>query len=508
MVRPNPGTRRPIILLNTLLFFLLLCATPSPLNGLRANASAKDNSISAGVRGEAVRLISAFMGRCENAIQSQRDCVTQPRHLRNELFAKRNIVTVVLVLPWENEVEESNPERVVASSDDRRITKNRLERGRLEFATHHPEGMADNSPTFQRWELQRGELSPEGTAETAPWSAVPPGLMARSDDVLDRSADFPVRSNARTFYGSEKLYTTFIPRCCGLESPRSVIEPTVSGAWINEPGHNPIGVAEDRRRLPRVKPEQQLRCSASRKARPSQPWALLRNPVGILRRSGTLRCSGVRQTTVQQIDWAGASAPPADWPAVLRDMPFDGEIVLNRDNSIPLMLRAFQSNSVVKALIFLPGVADDFYLVSRDQPKLNIRATNLLAAITALTNATAVRATFQSGFLLLHLERDNLQPKIKIENKPTAARLNTQSHLPRALWIDAHWEKVQPELSEALKLKILPAPKSRDAWHFARHNLAAWNLTDGELLAALSLAEKTTISIQKNKLVFRLYLNR
>ena len=30
--------------------------SPSPLNGLRANASAKDNAIWAGVRGETVRL--------------------------------------------------------------------------------------------------------------------------------------------------------------------------------------------------------------------------------------------------------------------------------------------------------------------------------------------------------------------------------------------------------------------------------------------------------------------
>ena len=27
----------------------------------------------------------------------------------------------------------------------------------LGFATHHPGGMADNSPTFQRWELNFGE---------------------------------------------------------------------------------------------------------------------------------------------------------------------------------------------------------------------------------------------------------------------------------------------------------------------------------------------------------------
>jgi len=46
----------------------------------------------------------------------------------------------------------------------------------------HPEGMAENSPTFQRWELNSLRVK------------VP----------KDRSADFPVRSNPGTLYGSEK----------------------------------------------------------------------------------------------------------------------------------------------------------------------------------------------------------------------------------------------------------------------------------------------------------------
>jgi hypothetical protein len=185
-------------------------------------------------------------------------------------------------------------------------------------------------------------------------------------------------------------------------------------------------------------------------------------------------------------------------------MPLNVATPLNRDNCLPLMLRAFQPNPLVKALVVLPAVTDDFYLISRNQPKLNLTAGNLLDAITALTNATPVRATFRSGFLLLHLDRDRLDPNLKIENKATAERLKGQSHLAHELWIDEHWERLQPQLHEALKIKVLPAPKSIDAWHFARHNLAAWNLPDWDLLAALSLAGKTTITVERNRLVFRL----
>src|SRR5947209_18774338 len=104
-------------------------------------------------------------------------------------------------------------------------------------------------------------------------------------------------------------------------------------------------------------------------------------------------------------------------------MPISAETRLNRDNSIPLILRAFRSNEVVKALVWLPAVSDDFYLISRDKPKLNLEATNLLDAITALTRATELRATFQPPFLLLHLDRDHLEPSLIVNDAPAAARL-------------------------------------------------------------------------------------
>jgi hypothetical protein len=204
--------------------------------------------------------------------------------------------------------------------------------------------------------------------------------------------------------------------------------------------------------------------------------------------------------------WCSLSSRPAaaeGWQEALRGMPLDAETALNRDNCLPILLRAFQSNAVVKALVFLPAVADDFYLINRDQPKLNVKAANLLAAITALTNATAVRATFQAPLLLLHLDRDELRPGILIKHKPTAEALKHQGHLPHALFIDAHWQQVQSSLRGALKMEVVPAAQSIKAWHFARHNLAAWDLADWDLLAALSLSGRTTVSIQKHRLFWQ-----
>jgi hypothetical protein len=191
------------------------------------------------------------------------------------------------------------------------------------------------------------------------------------------------------------------------------------------------------------------------------------------------------------------------WQSALARMPLNPVIPLNRDNCMAAVLQGFQSNALVKALVFLPAVSDDFYLINRDRPKLNITASNLLEAITALTNKTDVRATFSQGALLLHLERDRLKPLVTIQDQATAQKLSNEHHLPQVLWIDAHWERLQPRLRKELKMEVLPTAKSSDAWHFARHNLAGWGLTDRELINLLSITGKTSVSIQKSFLVFQ-----
>lgn len=180
----------------------------------------------------------------------------------------------------------------------------------------------------------------------------------------------------------------------------------------------------------------------------------------------------------------------------------DATVAVNRDNCLPLLLAAFQPDAVVKALVFLPAVSDDFYLIHRGQPPLNLHATNLLAAVAALTNSTGVRLTFKAPLLLVHMDRDYLEPAIIVRHQATVERLKAQSSLPRALVVDSHWQHVQPLLESNLRVKVVPSGASRDAWHFARHNLRGWNLSDWELLNALSLTGKTKITVRKNHLGF------
>ena len=59
---------------------------------------------------------------------------------------------------------------------------------------------------------------------------------------------------------------------------------------------------------------------------------------------------------------------------------------LNRANCVGIMLRAFQSNDVVKALIFMPSATDKFNFFHHARADLTNNPASLLDAVSALTN--------------------------------------------------------------------------------------------------------------------------
>ncbi|MEY2409958.1 MAG: hypothetical protein QOF48_2628 [Verrucomicrobiota bacterium] len=189
---------------------------------------------------------------------------------------------------------------------------------------------------------------------------------------------------------------------------------------------------------------------------------------------------------------------------VLREHPLPtGTPLINRDNAVSILLRAFPSNNTVKALVVLPEVSDDFYLIHRDAPKLNLRATNFLDALVQLTNATGLRLTFDEPFLLLHLPGDSIHPDVIVKDAAADRLMQQRVALRHEVYVDAHWEKLQPQVAKHLNVTVQPEAASPDAWHFARHNFAGWNLTGSELLRVLSLTGNTTVTVQKSDIRFR-----
>ena len=185
-----------------------------------------------------------------------------------------------------------------------------------------------------------------------------------------------------------------------------------------------------------------------------------------------------------------------DWQSALRAMPLGANVTeLNRTNCVTLMLGAFQSNGVVKALIFMPGATDEIYFFKRAHAELTNASPSLLDAVMALTNQTYIQVTFRPPLLLLHTTEDSLDGNAFVKNDSTAAKLRERRVPGLVLFNDYDWNDVQFVLHKKLKIWLSPEKGSPDTWHFYRHSFAAYDLTEWEMLETLALAGKTTFTL-------------
>jgi hypothetical protein len=150
----------------------------------------------------------------------------------------------------------------------------------------------------------------------------------------------------------------------------------------------------------------------------------------------------------------------------------------------------------------MPGATDEFYFFRRARADLTNSPASLLDAVSALTSQTLIRATFRPPLLLLHTDEDLLEPVIKIEHQPTAAKIRLGRFAPHVVFNDRDWDAIRPTLRKALRTDLLPWPRSYDSWHFYRHSFAAWNLTGWEALECTVLAGETAITVRRKQAVF------
>lgn len=194
-----------------------------------------------------------------------------------------------------------------------------------------------------------------------------------------------------------------------------------------------------------------------------------------------------------------ARAGDADWTAAFRAMPLSEPVQeINETNFANVMLESFQSNTVVKAFILMPGATDEFYFFHRAITKLGPQDTNLFAAIHTLTNKTRIQATYQAPFLILHTAEDPLTVGVTIKDAEMAARLKVEPFLPHCVYNDRDWDYLRPILSKHLNIYMFPQQRSPDSWHFYRHSFAGWNLTGWEALQATAMAGKSVFTVEKS----------
>ena len=185
-----------------------------------------------------------------------------------------------------------------------------------------------------------------------------------------------------------------------------------------------------------------------------------------------------------------------NWQTALSQMPLAANVTeLNRTNCVPLMLDSFQSNGVVKALIFMPGATDELYFFRRARATLTNANPSLLDAVAALTNQTYIEATFQPPFLLLHTTEDFLDGFATVKNKSTRAKLTKKIVAGKFLFNDTDWEHLRARLNWKLSVGLRPFSGAADSWHFYRHSFVAVNLNEWEMLEAIALAGKTTFTL-------------
>ena len=185
-----------------------------------------------------------------------------------------------------------------------------------------------------------------------------------------------------------------------------------------------------------------------------------------------------------------------NWQQVLGQMPLGtGTKELSRTNCIPLMLNAFQSNSIVKALIFMPGAADEFVFLRRARATLTNANPSLADAITALTNQTYIRAEFRPPFLLLYTTEDELEPIAIVKSKSTTARLQERIVPGRMVLCDSNWDYSRKAVAKKVSVSVQPFSNAPGSWHFWPNNFAVCGVTQWELLEALALSGKTTFTV-------------
>ena len=196
---------------------------------------------------------------------------------------------------------------------------------------------------------------------------------------------------------------------------------------------------------------------------------------------------------------AGAST----WEDAVRSMPLAAPTThLSRTNCVEVMLRSFQSNSTVKALVFMPGATDEFYMFRRAEATLTNAAPTLWDAIVALTNQSYIRATFRAPTLLLHTQEDPLEPIITIRHPATAERLKASPCAPLLAYNDRDWDFLYGAVAKRLEAKLEPRAGSDESWHFYRHSFAGWNLSDWETLECLARAGKSRFTVKRGAVVF------
>ena len=199
------------------------------------------------------------------------------------------------------------------------------------------------------------------------------------------------------------------------------------------------------------------------------------------------------------------SGPAQDWARALERMPLATNVTfLTRTNCAQALFQALTADSVVKAIVFMPGATDELYFFRRVNAQLTNDSPNIVDAVAALTNQTPLRVAFRPPFLLLYSEEDVLDLDFNVEHARTVEKLKSTMVPGRQEYLDRDWQAIRDHHRRKLSVGVQPLNRSSITRHFYRHTFAGWNLTAWETVEATALAGKTRFTVGRNRVEFDL----
>lgn len=196
------------------------------------------------------------------------------------------------------------------------------------------------------------------------------------------------------------------------------------------------------------------------------------------------------------------SAQAQDWRETLAKTPFSKTTFqAYRTEPVELILKSFKPAGELRGVILMPSAADQLYFFDWGKVELNESPT-LLEALNALTNKAQMQYTFVAPFLLIHMPRDTTSDPLTMA-EDASVKLAKRKKKGRVQVLDRPYNRVLPALKELTGLNNVPDQRDPASWHYYRLSFVGHDLTALELLRAIAYGTKTSVHVEKKRVVFK-----
>jgi hypothetical protein len=190
-----------------------------------------------------------------------------------------------------------------------------------------------------------------------------------------------------------------------------------------------------------------------------------------------------------------------DFHESLAQTPFSKtQFQAHQTEPVQFILNAFRPTPEMRAVVLMPAASDQLYFFNWGRIELPPNPT-LLDALNALTNKAQLTYTFVAPFLLIHLQRDTTTDPLTL-TADVPQKFHQRKKYGRVFYLDRPYDRILPDLKKITGLKSFPDQRSPASWHYYRLSFVAYNPTAAELLRAIAYGTKTSVHVEKRRVLF------